>query len=80
MNSFKTKFKLYKKNKYASFSLTKQEEIMLQLYAQMILDEACYSFNKNRLQKLIDDALSNNNLNEFILLSQSYNKLLNSNT
>jgi uncharacterized protein YpiB (UPF0302 family) len=44
-------------------------DFALHIQATLILDELCYYFNKNRLNKLIDEALLSNDYESFILLS-----------
>jgi len=44
----------------------------MQLTAQLILDELCFRWNKNRLETLIDQAIEQNDRERFLELSETY--------
>lgn len=50
---------------------------VLDVYVQMIIDEALFNYRKDLLQKQIDDALDARDQLQFIFLTEQYKKLLN---
>lgn len=48
---------------------------VLDVYIQMIIDEALFNYQKDLLQKQIDDALDLNDQIQFYLLTEQYKKL-----
>lgn len=50
---------------------------VLDVYVQMIIDEALFNYRKDLLQKQIDDALDAKDQLRFIFLTEQYKKLLN---
>lgn len=44
----------------------------MKLTAQLLLDELCHSWNKSRLESMIDEALINKDREEFMQLSEKY--------
>jgi len=82
-NTTQKKFKLMKHyNKVASvsYTLTQEQEYMMELYAQLFLDEICYTFNKNRLEILINESIETRDKEKFKQLSSKYNGLLQANS
>lgn len=49
---------------------------VLDVYIQMIIDEALFKYQKDLLQKQIDDALDLKDHIQFYLLTEQYKKLL----
>lgn len=64
------------KSRVAEFR-KKEVGFVLDVYIQMIIDEALYNFKKNLLEKQIDVALDSRNRKEFYQLAEQYNKLIN---
>jgi uncharacterized protein YpiB (UPF0302 family) len=82
-NTTQKKFKLMKhNNKVASvsYTLSQEQEYLMKLCAQLILDELCYTFNKKRLETLINDSIDSNDKEMFRKLSSKYNRLLQANS
>jgi uncharacterized protein YpiB (UPF0302 family) len=48
---------------------------VLDVYIQMIIDEALFNYQKDFLQKKIDDALDSKDQLQFYLLTEQYKKL-----
>lgn len=48
---------------------------VLDVYIQMIIDEALFNYQKDLLQKQIDVALDSNDQIQFYLLTEQYKKL-----
>ncbi|HLR69882.1 MAG TPA: IDEAL domain-containing protein [Pseudogracilibacillus sp.] len=44
----------------------------MQLFARLVLDELCDTWNKKQLRRQIDDALKNGDKEQFYKLSQAY--------
>ncbi len=82
MFTFKKKLKLmkYNKNSSVSYNLTEEQSYTLSLYAQLILDEACYKYNQERLKASIDKAIDNKDQQEFMNKSNEYQNLVSRNT
>ncbi|MBD8068494.1 IDEAL domain-containing protein [Bacillus sp. PS06] len=82
MYTYKKKLKLMKNKKTTSvcYTLTKEQSYVFSLYAQLFLDECCYTFNKQRLQESINTALDNNDVTQFKELTADYKKLIETNT
>ncbi len=81
MKTCKRQFVLIKNNdkKYISYNLTEADRFMFEQYAGMVLDEICYHFNLQRMQKSIDQAIDNNDKQLFEELSLKYNQLIQEN-
>jgi len=83
MNITQKKFKLmkhYNKAASVSYTLTPEQEYVMELYAQLFLDEICYTFNKKRLENLINDSIDTFDKEKFEQLSSKYKSLLQANT
>ncbi|WP_204524728.1 IDEAL domain-containing protein [Litchfieldia alkalitelluris] len=63
-----------------SYNLTEEQSYTLSLYAQLILDEACYKYNQERLKASIDKAIDNKDQQEFMNKSNEYQNLVSRNT
>jgi uncharacterized protein YpiB (UPF0302 family) len=62
-------------HKYFSFKLTQEEEYSLHLQATLFLDEQCFLFNKEHLNKRINEALLHHDeetLRELSILYSNY--------
>lgn len=81
MKTHKKRFKLLKdsKKKIATFGLSPEQRFTLQLEAQLFLDEACFRFNKQRLEALVDDALQRGDKENFALISSVYSHYVRAN-
>lgn len=66
----------HKKNQVLDLSAT-EVNFVLDVYIQMIIDEALFNYKKDLLQKQINDALDAKDKNQFYNLTEKYNKLLN---
>lgn len=82
MFTFKKKLKLmkYTRNTSVSYNLTEEQSYTLSLYAQLILDEACYKYNQEKLKECIDHAIDNKDHLEFMKKSNEYHNLVSKNT
>ena len=85
MNTHTTqkKFKLmkhYNKITSVSYTLSQDQKYLMELYAQLILDESCYIFNKKRIEQLINDSIDTHNQEKFEQLTGEYNSLLKANS
>ncbi|MCA1029807.1 IDEAL domain-containing protein [Bacillus timonensis] len=82
MRTYKRNIVLVKdtRKRYVSYSLSPEEKFSLELYAAMILDEACYNFHKKRLEVAIDEAIGSRDEAMFMSLTESYNQLVAQNT
>jgi uncharacterized protein YpiB (UPF0302 family) len=61
-----------------SFNKPKKAEdgfLMLDIYIQMILDEAMFTYQLRLLEEKINDALNSNDKSLFLELSSQYSKL-----
>jgi uncharacterized protein YpiB (UPF0302 family) len=56
----------------------KTKVVVKEMYLQMILDEALYNRKKSQLVQAINAALDRRDQEEFLQLSEEYNKLLGS--
>lgn len=59
----------------ADFS-SNEVSFVLDLYIQMVIDEALFNHKKNLLEKQIDSALDSNDKLQFQLLAIEYNTLI----
>jgi len=57
-------------------SSSASENYMLDVYIQMILDEALFNYRKNKLEEKINDALDRLDKEMFYRLSEEYAQLL----
>lgn len=53
-----------------------ESNYVLDVYIQMIIDEALFNYEKDLLQKQIDDALDSKDQIQFYLLTEQYKKLI----
>ncbi|MDA3129234.1 IDEAL domain-containing protein [Aliibacillus thermotolerans] len=51
-------------------------QVLQSLYAQMTMEYAVFQFNKERLQRMIDEALDKKDLEQFQELTEEYNMLI----
>jgi len=75
---YKRAVKLMKNTKYTSvsYTLSNHQKTMIELYAQLFLDEVCFNFNKQRILNLIDQAIESHDIEKFNEFSQTYKNLL----
>ncbi len=64
----------HKKSNGVELSST-ESNYVLDVYIQMIIDEALFNYQKDLLQKQIDDALDSKDQIQFYLLTEQYKKL-----
>lgn len=64
----------YRFLRYCGIPLQAKREISydIKLSSRLILDELCYSWNKNNLEQMINQALDESNREAFLQLSQLY--------
>ncbi len=65
-----------KKIKSAKHGRRPSRQVLQSLYAQMTMEYAVYSFNKERLQRMIDKALDQKDPESFQALTNQYNALI----
>ncbi|MEI3614321.1 IDEAL domain-containing protein [Pseudogracilibacillus sp. SO30301A] len=68
----------YKFFRYDGKVLLAKKEIPyeMKLTARLILDQLCYTWNKKQLQKQLNEALDNEEKEEFNKLSESYKSFI----
>lgn len=71
----------YKENmKNSAMRKRKQvDRFMMEVYLQMVIDEAVFNLKEQKLRSAIDFALDNNDREGFYRLSNEYNQLLDHN-
>ncbi|NSL52025.1 IDEAL domain-containing protein [Calidifontibacillus erzurumensis] len=57
-------------------SRTDEKNFVLDVYIQMIIDEALYNYKKNLLKKQINEALDARDRNQFYHLTEQYKELI----
>ncbi|SFE71777.1 IDEAL domain-containing protein [Alteribacillus iranensis] len=65
-----------KKVKSAKNGRRPSRQVLQSLYAQMTMEYAVFEFNKKRLQRMIDEALDQENPDQFEELTAEYNALI----
>ncbi|WP_017754299.1 IDEAL domain-containing protein [Calidifontibacillus oryziterrae] len=63
------------KNKATELN-NKEVSFVLDLYIQMVIDEALYNYKKNLLEKQINDALDSKDQEKFYEVAAKYNSLI----
>ncbi len=65
---------VYRFFQYVGEPLTARKELAFeeQLYAQLLLDELCFNWNKSHLEDKINHAIETNNYNDFKKYSKAY--------
>ncbi|MFC5712584.1 IDEAL domain-containing protein [Thalassorhabdus alkalitolerans] len=51
-------------------------QVLQSLYAKMMMEYAVFNFNKERLQRMIDEALDERDESRFLVLTESYYDLM----
>ena len=69
---------VYQFRRYEGESLQAKRGIPyeIRLQAQLILDELCFKWNKEELERQLNDAIDTNNKEEFMRLSHLYKQYL----
>ncbi|SFD99794.1 IDEAL domain-containing protein [Lentibacillus persicus] len=65
---------VYQLYRYAGKAINAKREVPfeMKLSAQLILDELCFSWNKEKLESAINDAIDTNDKEKFDALSKEY--------
>lgn len=69
---------VYRFFRYDGEPLTARKELNFedQLYAQLILDELCFNWNKTHLEEELNHAIDTNNHKDFLETSKAYRQYI----